>query len=52
VVYFDELTAFTANGTRLLTSGTPTTMVDLNGSTLATPQKISDFAFKVIFQNA
>jgi hypothetical protein len=52
VVYFDELTAFTANGTRLLTNGVPTTMVDSNGSTLATPQRISDFAFKVIFRGA
>jgi len=50
VVYFDELVAFTANGTRLLTNGAPTTMVDTNGSTLAIPQKISDFAFKAIYR--
>jgi hypothetical protein len=49
VVYFDELVAFTANGTRLLTNGTPTTMVNSSGATLATPQKISDFAFKAIY---
>ena len=52
VVYFDELVAFSANGTKLLTNGTPTTMVGLNGSTLATPQKISDSTFKVIFKGA
>jgi hypothetical protein len=50
VVYFDELVAFTPNGNRFLTNGTPTTMTDTNGSTLATPQRISDFAFKVIRQ--
>jgi hypothetical protein len=50
VVYFDELVAFTANGTRLLTNGTPTTMVNANGSTLAIPQRISDFAFKAIYR--
>ena len=48
VVYFDELTAFTPQGNRFLTNGTPTTMTDSNGSTLARPQRISDFAFKVI----
>ena len=48
VVYFDELLAFTPNGNRLLTDGLPTTMTDSNGSTLAIPQRISDFAFKVI----
>jgi hypothetical protein len=50
-VYFDELVAYSANGTRLLTNGTPTTMTSLNGSTtLAIPQRISDFAFKAIFR--
>jgi hypothetical protein len=48
VVYFDEVLAFTPNGTRLLTDGVPTTMTDSNGSTLAIPQKLNDFAFKVI----
>lgn len=48
VVYFDELLAFTPSGTRLLTDGVPTTMIDSGGSTLATPQKLNDFAFKVI----
>jgi hypothetical protein len=50
VVYFDELVAFSTSGQRLLTDGVPTTMVDANGSTLAIPQRISDFAFKVIYR--
>jgi hypothetical protein len=50
VVYFDELVAFTPNGTRLLTDGVPTTMVDSNGSTLAIPQKLNDSAFKVVYR--
>jgi hypothetical protein len=50
LVYFDEVLAFTPNGTRLLTDGVPTTMVDSNGSTLAIPQKLNDFAFKVIYR--
>jgi hypothetical protein len=50
VVYFDDLVAFTANGTRLLTDGAPTTMVDSNGSTLAIPQRLNDSAFKVIYR--
>jgi hypothetical protein len=50
VVYFDELVAFTTSGTRLLTDGVPTTMVDSDGSTLAIPQKLNDFAFKVIYR--
>jgi hypothetical protein len=50
VVYFDEVLAFTTSGTRLLTDGVPTTMVDSNGSTLAIPQRLNDFAFKVIYR--
>lgn len=50
VVYFDEILAFTTNGTRLLTDGEPTTMVDSSGSTLAIPQRLNDFAFKVIYR--
>jgi hypothetical protein len=49
-VYFDEIVAFTTNGTRLLTNGVATTMTDLNGSTLAIPQKLNDFAFKAIYR--
>jgi Peptidase A4 family len=52
VVYFDELNAFTPNGTKLLTDGTPTTMTDSNGSTLAIPQRLNDFGFKVIFRGS
>ena len=52
VVYFDELLAFATNGTRSLTDGVPTTMVDSNGSTLAIPQRLNDFAFKVIYRGA
>jgi hypothetical protein len=48
VVYFDELQAFATDGSPVLTDGVPTTMVDASGSTLATPQKLTDFTFKVI----
>ncbi len=47
-VYFDDLEAFTTSGTRDLTSGTATTMTDLNGTTLARPVRLNDTAFKVI----
>ncbi len=50
VVYFDEIVAFTTGGTKLLTDGTPTTMVDSSGSTLAIPQRLNDTAFKVIYR--
>jgi hypothetical protein len=50
VVYFDELLAFATNGHPRLTDGVPTTMVDSNGSTLAVPQRLTDFAFKVIYR--
>jgi hypothetical protein len=50
VVYFDEVLAFTTNGTRLLTDGDQTSMIDSNGSTLAIPQRLNDFAFKVIYR--
>jgi hypothetical protein len=48
VVYFDELSAFATSGTPRLTNGVPTTMVDSTGSTLARPEKLTDFTFKVI----
>jgi hypothetical protein len=51
VVYFDEILGWTTNGTRLLTDGVPTTMVDSNGSTLAKPQRLNDFAFKAIYED-
>jgi len=47
VVYFDEIIAFTTEGTRLLTDGSPTTMVDNQGSTLATPVRLYENAFKI-----
>jgi hypothetical protein len=52
VVYFDEITAFATSGTPSLTDGVPTTMVDSNGSTLAQPIRLNEFAFKVIFEHA
>jgi Peptidase A4 family len=50
VVYFDELSAFATSGTPQLTDGQPTTMVDSNGRTLAVPQRLTDFTFKVIYR--
>jgi hypothetical protein len=47
VVYFDEIIAFTTAGTRLLTDGAATTMVD-NGITLATPVRLYENAFKCV----
>jgi hypothetical protein len=52
VVYFDELTAFAINGSPLLTDGVATTMVDSNGSVLAQPERLNDFAFKAVFERA
>lgn len=49
IVYFDEISAYSTGGQRLLTSGEAITMVDQNGKALAKPFKISDFAFKVVF---
>ncbi len=48
VVYFDEISAYTTAGFRSLTSGQATTMVDNNGAVLARPDRITDFAFKVV----
>jgi hypothetical protein len=50
VVYFDDLTAFATSGTPRLTDGLPTTMVDSNGRTLAVPQRLTDFTFKVVYR--
>jgi hypothetical protein len=50
VVYFDELNAFATSGTPRLTDGLPTTMVDSNGSTLAVPQRLTDFTFRVDYR--
>ena len=48
VVYFDEIVAFTTAGTVLLTNGQQTTMIETNGTTLATPLRLNENAFKVI----
>ena len=45
-VYFDELSAFTTSGTRLLVDGIATSMVD-NGVTLARPFRLNDSAFRI-----
>jgi hypothetical protein len=49
VVYFDEISAFSTAGSRLLTSGDAVTMVNQNGKTLASPVRITDFTFKTVF---
>jgi hypothetical protein len=48
VVYFDEINAYTTTGPRSLTSGEAITMVDQNGSAIARPVRITDFAFKTV----
>jgi hypothetical protein len=48
VVYFDEISAYSTSGSRSLTSGDAITMVDANGSTLAKPVRLNDFAFKAV----
>jgi hypothetical protein len=50
VVYFDELSAFATSGQPRLTDGVATTMVDSTGSTLAVPQRLTDFTFKVVYR--
>lgn len=47
-VYFDEISVFTSGGPMWLTSGAATTMVNESGSTLATPARLNDYAFKVV----
>jgi hypothetical protein len=49
VVYFDEISAFTTDGSRSLTSGQAITMVDQHGNTLASPERLTDFTFKPVF---
>jgi Peptidase A4 family len=50
VVNFDNLTAHTTGGQRVLTSGTAVSMINEpgDGSTLARPFRLSDFAFKIV----
>jgi len=51
-VYFDEISAYTTNGSQSLTSGEAITMVDHDGSTLARPVRLNDSAFKAVFVKA
>ncbi len=51
VVYFDELQAFATDGSPVLTNGVATRMVDSSGKTLATTQKLTNYAFKVVFED-
>jgi hypothetical protein len=48
-VYFDEISLFSSAGTRLLTSGQATTMVNESGATLATPVILNEYAFKAMY---
>jgi hypothetical protein len=51
-VYFDEISAYTTSGSQSLTSGEAITMVDENGSTLARPVRLNDYAFKTVYAAA
>jgi len=51
IVYFDEISAYTTNGFRPLTSGQAITMAEGN-KTLARADRISDFTFKANFVSA
>ena len=50
VVYFDEISAYTTSGWRSLTSGIAVTMTDLNGNAIATPERLTDWTFKAVWQ--
>jgi Peptidase A4 family len=50
VVYFDEISAYTTAGPRSLTAGDPVTLTDLNGTTLARPVRLNDYAFKTVYE--
>jgi hypothetical protein len=50
VVYFDDISAYTTAGARSLTAGDPVTLTDLNGTTLATPVRLNDYAFKTVYE--
>lgn len=47
MVWFDEISAYTTDGFRSLTSGQAVTMVGRDGSTLARPVRVGDFTFRV-----
>ena len=50
VVYFDEISAYNTNGHQPFpVSSDAVTMVDQNGTTLARPDMLTDYAFKTIF---
>ncbi|MBF9133238.1 hypothetical protein I0C86_30380 [Plantactinospora sp. S1510] len=51
-VYFDEISAYPTSGSRSLTSGEAITMVESNGGTLATPVRLTDYAFKTMYAGA
>jgi hypothetical protein len=50
VVYFDEISAYTTAGPRSLTAGNPVTLTDLNGTTIASPYPLNDYAFKTVYR--
>jgi Peptidase A4 family len=53
VVYFDDISVYTTSGdSRSLTSGDAITMVDQDGSTLARPVRLTDYAFKTVYAAA
>jgi hypothetical protein len=52
IVCFDEISAYTTTGSRSLTSGDATTMVDQSGTALAKPVRLTDYAFKAVFAAA
>jgi Peptidase A4 family len=47
-VYFDEISAYTTSGWQSLTSGIAVSMTDLNGNVIATPEKLTEWTFKVV----
>lgn len=47
LVYFDEISVYSTSGSRSLTAGQPVSMVDQNGRTIARPQRLTDFTFRV-----
>jgi Peptidase A4 family len=49
VVYFDEISAYSTGGSQSLIAGQAITMVNASGSTLASPARLNDYAFKVVY---
>jgi hypothetical protein len=47
LVYFDDISAFTTDGTPSLTGGQAITMVDLDGTDLARPARLTDHTFRI-----